>query len=112
MRLGDFRRAGYRVPRHQTRHGRTHLRNGRQPPAQPHQRPGRICHRRPARTGSVFDVSDGDVLLKPLFNITGRGNPRPVFIIRRHLFPASAPNYPEQHQATLLIFRHLISAFF
>ena len=67
VRLGDFRRTGYRVPRHQARHGRTHLRNGRQPPAQPHQRPGRICHRRPARTGSVSDVSDGDVLLTFLY---------------------------------------------
>ena len=63
MRLEDFRRTGYRVPCRETCHGRTHLCDGRQPSAQPSERPSRLCHRRPARPGSVSDVSDGDVLL-------------------------------------------------
>lgn len=33
------------------------------PSAQPSKRPSRLCYRRPARPGSVSDVSDGDVLL-------------------------------------------------
>ncbi len=69
VRLGDFRRTGYRVPRHQARHSRTPARNGRQ-----------------ARAGSpptIFDVSDGDVLLRflPIQKAGAVETPHQLFIL-------------------------------